>query len=110
MVMEQITFADFARLAARRHLTAESLAKRFRGIIENPSEFFHRVFEPKNAAAIIPYRSAIAFYTQEMSFYQEKGRSRMCACGCGEPVFDRKKWALPACRKRIQRNGERQAV
>jgi hypothetical protein len=68
--MEQITFADFARLATRRHLTAEALAKRFRGLIENPSEFFHRVFEPKNAASIIPYRSAIAFHAQQMSLHQ----------------------------------------
>jgi hypothetical protein len=109
--MDQVTFEDFAKLATRRHWTPESLAKRFRGVIENPSEFFHRVFEPKNAAAIIPYRSVIAFYSQEQSAHRVLvGKHCLCACGCGQAVFDRKKWAGSACKKRAQRNVEHRAA
>jgi hypothetical protein len=89
--MDQVTFTDFTKLAARRHWTPESLAKRFRGVIENPSELFHRVFESKNAAAIIPYRSVIAFYSQELSSHNVLvTKHRLCACGCSQLVFDRK--------------------
>lgn len=35
---------------------------------------------------------------------------RLCSCGCGRPVHGRAKSALPACRKRLQRSGERVSV
>jgi hypothetical protein len=108
--MDQVTFADFTKLAARRRWTPESLAKRFRGVIENPSEFFHRVFESKNATAIIPYRSAIVFYTQELKPQAQASRDKSCSCGCGQAVFDRKKWASPGCKKRLQRNAPPKAA
>jgi hypothetical protein len=108
--MEQVTFADFIRLAARRRWTPESLAKRFRGVIENPSEFFHRVFQSKNATAIIPYRSVIVFYSQELKPQAQASRNKSCSCGCGQAVFDRKKWSGPACKKRAQRNAESKAA
>ena len=41
--MRQVTFGDFAKLAKQRHWSAESLATMFRGKIDHPSEFFHRV-------------------------------------------------------------------
>jgi hypothetical protein len=41
--MREVTFKDFATLARSRGHTAESLAERFRGKIEEPWEFFERV-------------------------------------------------------------------
>ena len=108
--MDQITFADFIKLAERRRWTPESLAKRFRGAIENPSEFFHRVFESRNATAIIPYRSVIVFYSQELKPQAQASRNKSCSCGCGQAVFDRKKWAGSACKKRAQRNAAPRAA
>ena len=51
------------------------------------------------------------FYNEELHYFQDTNQKhKQCACGCGQPVFDRKKWASPACKKRIQRNGERNAA
>jgi hypothetical protein len=116
MAYPEITFKDFATLARNRGHTAESLAERFRGTIEEPREFFERVMTCKykredRSYVVIPYRSVIEFYLEELHYFGEShAKHRRCACRCGAPVFDRKKWASPACKKRIQRNGERKAV
>jgi len=112
----EITFKNFAVLARKRGHTVESLADRFRGKIENPSEFFERVMNCRykgedRSWVVIPYRSVIEFYNEERHYFHDSNQKhRQCACGCGAPVFDRKKWASPACKKRIQRNGERRAA
>src|SRR5258708_32614041 len=46
--MREVTFKEFAAVARKRGLTVESLADRFRGKIENPSEFFERVMTYKH--------------------------------------------------------------
>lgn len=105
----EITFRDFAKLATERGHTVESLAERFRGKIENPSEFFERVMSCKyhgedRSSVVIPYRSVLDFYREELHYFADSHeKHRRCACGCGLPVFDKKKWASPACRKRTQR-------
>jgi len=58
-----VTFREFAALAGRRHWTAEQLAARFRGRIDEPTEFFKRVLTGKSPERIIPYRSVIKFYS-----------------------------------------------
>jgi hypothetical protein len=70
--MEHITFRDFAAVARKRGHTAESLAERFGGKIENPSEFFERIMTGKykgedRSCVVIPYRSVIAFYNKGAS-------------------------------------------
>jgi len=109
VVLPEITFRDFSALAKRRGWTPEFLAERFRGIIEEPRDFFGRVGNCKwhgeyRGEVVIPFRSVLRLYSQEMAFQQqEKRRERFCACGCGNRVWDRKKWASTACRKRFQR-------
>lgn len=111
--MREITFKDFATVARKRGHTAESLAERFRGKIENPSEFFERVMSRKykgedRSEVVVPYRSVIEFFTDELHYFQHTNQKlRQCACGCSQPVFDRKKWASPACKKQVQRNQPR---
>ena len=100
--MTEVNFGDFAKLASRRGLTPEYLAERFTNKIERPSEFFHRVFQSQHAAVVIPQRSVLEFYTS-MLHHSSIGQHDPCACGCGQPVFGRKKWASPGCRKRVQR-------
>lgn len=102
--MREITFGDFAKLANKRGLTPEYLAERFTDKIERPSEFFHRLFQGQYAAVVIPNRSVLAFYAAELQCHQDSvGHHRTCACGCGQAVFDRKKWASPGCKKMLQR-------
>ena|SRR5215510_11309637 len=114
--MRQVTFKAFAVMARKRGHTAESLADRFRSKIENPSEFFERVMTCKykgedRADVVIPYRSVLELYSHELHYFQDSNQNyRQCACGCGRPVFDRKKWASPAYKKRVQRSGEPQAA
>ena len=99
MTNREITFKDFATVARERGHTVESLADRFRGKIENASDFFERVMTCKykgedRSDVIIPYRSVLEFYSQELQYFQDSTQKhRQCACGCGLPVFDRKKWA-----------------
>jgi hypothetical protein len=107
--MREVTFKDFAIVARRRGHTAESLADRLRGKIENPSEFFERLMTCKykgedRSWVVIPYRSVIEFYNEELHYLRDSNQKhRQCACGCGLPVFDRKKWATPGCRQKVAR-------
>jgi hypothetical protein len=105
----EVTFKDFSNLAKRRGHTPESLAPLFRGKIEEPREFFERVISCRRRGedlsdTVIPYRSVIEFYRKETcSFMEMRPNQRTCACGCRQPVFDRKKWASPGCRQRFVR-------
>jgi hypothetical protein len=102
-----ITFRQFTELARRRNLSPQSLAERFRKRIENPLEFFTRVLSGKSPDSVIPYRSVLEFYATASSATETKLTRPVCACGCGAPVFDRKKWAKPGCRKKSQRENVR---
>jgi len=102
--MTEVTFADFAKLASKRRLTPERLAQRFAGRIDKPGQFFDRGFKERYAAVVIPYRSVRAFYCEELRCHQDSnGRVKVCACGCGQPVFDPQKWTGSACRQRAAR-------
>lgn len=101
-IIRPVTFRQFAALAKRRSLTAQALADRFRGRIENPTEFFAAVLSEKRPDVFIVYRSVLQFYAVTLAS-EPPPDQLLCACGCGEPVFDRKKWAKPGCRKRTQR-------
>jgi hypothetical protein len=107
--MREVTFKDFATVARKRSHTAESLAERFRGKIENPSEFFERVMTCRyhgedRSDVVIPYRSVPEFHNEELHYFRDSNQKhRQCACGCGLPVFDCKKWAFPGCRQKIAR-------
>jgi hypothetical protein len=109
MVFPKVTFKDFATLARRRGHTAQSLAARFRGKIENPIEFFDRVmscrYKGENRSdVVIPYRSVIEFHQVELHYFGDlNANHRRCACGCGQAVFDRKKWVSDAHKKRFVR-------
>jgi hypothetical protein len=96
----EVTFADFAALARRRGWSVAFLTERFRGQIEQPQDFFTRVMQGQYAAVVIPYNSVLAFYRQERGLLGTDHTGRRCACGCGSPVFDRKRWASRACRQR----------
>ncbi len=113
--MTEVTFDEFSKLAQRRGWTVQYLAERFRGVIDEPSEFFNRVLNCRHQGEyrgdlVIPYRSVVEMYQCEVTLQQqEAGHERFCACGCGARVWDRKKWASGACRKRWQRTGSRTA-
>jgi hypothetical protein len=105
----EVTFEDFMQVAKRRGHTPESLAALFRGKIEEPRDFFERAMSCRyhgedRSNVVIPYRSVIEFYLQDCHFFKDLNPGqRLCACGCGLPVFDRKKWASDGCRKKVQR-------
>lgn len=53
---------------------------------------------------VIPYRSVPEFHNEELHYFRDSNQKhRQCACGCGLPVFDCKKWAFPGCRQKIAR-------
>ena len=80
-------------------MTVDELAKRFHNRIERPAEFFNRVLSPDHFANVIPYKSVIEFFLVA----EAANTGPACACGCGRPVFDRKKYALPGCKKKVTR-------
>ena len=103
-----VTYADFARLARQRGWTAASLAERFRGKIEEPRAFFERVFGlsangGELSGSVIPYQSVLEFYQREAAAAIAGGKAGSCECGCGKPVYGRKRLASDACRKRQER-------
>jgi hypothetical protein len=111
----EITFEDFAALARRRGLTLDFLIETFRGRfgarVGDVRDFFERVFMGRYADNVIPYRAVIELYLSELGVHQaETGRERRCSCGCGQRVFDRRRYASNACRQRghRQRIGDRQ--
>ena len=111
-----ITFKGFSDLMERRGHDTDELVMLFRGKIDDPRDFFERAMscrwrDTKNGRyedhsdVVIPYRSVIAFYEQELYYFKDAAKSsqRYCRCGCGEPVFGQYKFAREACRKRVQR-------
>jgi hypothetical protein len=111
---QPITFKEFRMLMEQRNQGVDDLADRFRGKIDDPREFFERVMSCRVKVAghfedrsdcVIPYRSVIEFYREELHFFKDvaKSNQRYCACGCGTPVFGQFKFARAGCRKRVQR-------
>jgi len=108
IVPKEVTFRDFAALAKRRGWTPEFLAEEFRGKIEEPSDFFHRVLSCKyrgedRSGVVIPYQSVLDLYHKELSPLIVEGNVRLCECKCGRRVHGKKSYASGACRKRMER-------
>ena len=110
-----VTFREFRELMERRNHSVDELVDMFRGKIEDPREFFERVMSCRvkiggryedRSDCVIPYRSVLEFYRQELHFFKDaaKKTQRLCQCGCGKPVFGQYKFASDTCRKRLQRH------
>lgn len=98
-----VTYGQFAALAKAQGWVAQFLAERFRGKIESPSEFFHRLIDPEKADCAIPYLSVLEFYLQKIATLAKDPKQKSCACGCGRPLFGRKKLATGYCRVKMSR-------
>ncbi len=104
LVPREVTFRDFAALAKRRGWTPEYLAERFKGIIESPSEFFHRCLSGKpDWNTVIPYKSVLDFYWRELSPLIEEKAVRFCICRCQRRIYGRKQYATRYCRNKAYR-------
>lgn len=74
MSYPEITFKDFQSLMAQRKRSVDDLVDLFRGKIEDPREFFERVISCRyhheaRSGVVIPYRSVIEFYQQELGYW-----------------------------------------
>lgn len=100
-----VTFGEYSALARRRGWTVQFLTEQFRGKIENPSDFFSRALDPRNAGCVVPYRSVLRFYLKNVEPAAGSGvaEPRSCMCGCGRPVSGRKKLATGYCRVKMAR-------
>ena len=101
ILAEGISFAEFASRARAANFNMDSLVDLFRGKIEDPRDFLTRVFQPKHADVVVPYRSVLEFYQRLLRIAEKNERA--CQCGCGVVVFDRSKYATEACKKRAYR-------
>ncbi len=63
-VKDFITFGMFKKLVEQRGWNPESLAGELKAI-EQPKEFFNRVWDRRHAEVIIPYRSVLKFYLEQ---------------------------------------------
>lgn len=100
-----VTFAEFARVMRSRGIDPTYLVKRFRTEFGDGTAevrmFFDQVFDRRYRDRMIPYRSVIEFFRREVGITQMGSDcGRRCACGCGQRVFGRKKWATNACKQR----------
>ncbi len=101
----EVSFRDLAALANRKGWTPEFLAGEFRGKVDSPSEFFHRVLDSKHGKLVIPYRPVLDLYHKELSPLIDEQAIRLCVCGCQKRVYGRKQYASSYCRLRIHRQG-----
>ena len=121
--MREVTFKDFQKLMIRRKRTVDDLVDIFRGKLDDSRDFFERVMscqwrDPETRRyedrgfVVIPYRSVLKFYFEELHYLEDSKQKPVvlaepgkptCACGCGEAIFGRKRWARPGCKKRLQR-------
>jgi hypothetical protein len=95
---------EFARLMRARGIDQRYLVKRFRSSfgdgVSDVRGFFERAFQ-RRSDLMVPYRSVLEFYQREIGAVQDaEGRERRCACGCGQRLFGRRKWASAECRQR----------
>jgi hypothetical protein len=124
--VREVTFKDFQKLMIKRKRTVDDLVDIFRGKLDDSRDFFERVMscqwrDPETRRyedrgfVVIPYRSVLKFYFEELHYLEDSKKKPVviaepgkptCACGCGEAVFDRKRWARPGCKKRLQREKE----
>jgi hypothetical protein len=112
-----VTFADFARLAHRNGWTVEELAREFRGLFdgspgdpgyESPRAYLKRVLSGDPSwESVIPFRPIVDKYVRAKRYSTIGDHIRRCECGCGRPVWHRKRAATDACRKRLQRARDR---
>ena len=101
ILTEGVPFEELASRARGAGHDVNSLVDLFRGKIEDPREFFNRVFQPKHADIIITYRSVLEFYRRLLRIAEKNERA--CQCGCGVVVFDRQKYATAACKQKSYR-------
>ena len=104
-VNREVSFRDFAALANRRGWTPESLAGEFRGKVDSPSEFFHRVLDSKHGDVVIPFHAVLDLYHKELSLFMEDEAVRLCVCGCQRRVHGHKRYASSYCRLKVHRQG-----
>lgn len=109
------TFGQFAALARQRGWTVDFLTAQFAGRFSDekdpPRRFFGRVLGGGHADVAIPYDSVIAFYNQKRGIDQRgPAPERRCACGCGQHICGRQRFASAACRKRASRDRGAQSV
>ena len=95
-VPREVSFRDFAALANRKGWTPEFLACEFRGKVDGPSEFFHRVLGGKHGDVAIPFHSVLDFYQKELSPLMQDEAVRLCVCGCQRRAHGRANGTLPA--------------
>jgi len=100
---EEVTFREFAAMAKRRGWSPEFLADEFRGKVDTPSEFCHRVLGGKYGNTVIPYQSVLDLYHKELSPLMAGETVRLCVCGCQRQVHGRKRYASSYCRLKTHR-------
>jgi hypothetical protein len=118
-LLEGVRFEDFAQLAKKKGWSVDDLAEEFRGKFggkpgersyEQPRSFFERIFAGKPSPdSVIVYHSVIEKYLKAVQYSALDGHVRRCECGCGSPVWGRKRTATDACRQRVHRAGRNHA-
>jgi hypothetical protein len=106
-----ITYSQFRHVAKHRGWTLEWLLEQAKEKLDKPTDTLRRVMhgalvDGKHellADVVIPYRCLIELYQRATQLKPALVGDKMCACGCGELVRGKKKWATPGCRKRVQR-------
>jgi len=116
-----ITFGQFRKVARRRGWSLEWLVEQSKAELDRPTDTIRRVLEGARVEGhregerwvapywddmtevVLPYRRLIELYQRATRPRPALDGERQCACGCGGLVRARRKWASPACRKRVQR-------
>ena len=77
------------------------------GAKDTPDAFAKRVFDPRLAEVVIPYRWLLTLYDSWLNPHKAivpDNNQRQCKCGCERVVLGRKQYATGACQRRHHRH------
>jgi hypothetical protein len=117
------TFGQFRKVARQREWSLEWLVEQCKAELDRPTDTIRRVLEGARveghwatgkwiaphwddmADVVLAYRCLIGLYQRATRPHPALAGERTCACGCGEQLRGKQKFASAACRKRVSRKG-----
>jgi hypothetical protein len=106
-----ITFGQFRHLAKQRGWSIVWLVEQVKSEIDKPTDTLRRIMhgamvDGKHhllADVVLPYSCLIALYQRVTQPVPALVGDKACACGCGERVWGRQRFASQACQKHCYR-------
>ena len=97
-----ITAKQFRELAKRREWSEAWLVEQCKAELDRPTQTIRWYLTQCPAETVLAHRCLTDLYVKAITALTTKG-TKQCACGCGERVWGRQRFASQACQKRCYR-------